>query len=152
MLQLLNLLGFLNKKVILYVFILSVIAGVFFYQKIKINNLEKQIAKVKVQLKETQSNLKLCETNNKTFLNNINSKDKVIKQLQQNLRDNQRLCNKLLNKKDKLIADLQKLKTSKPKDIQPTVIAKKNCKFKIETGEQLHEKDFIFDTLSGIGK
>ena len=144
--------GLLNRKVIIYAFILSVIAGVFFYQKIKINNLEKQIAKVKVQLKETQSNLKLCETNNKTFLNNIKAKQTVINQLQKEIKYQKRICQNLLQKKEKLILDLQKLKAEKPKEIKPTIIYKEKCSFKIETGEQLYEKDFIFDILSNIGK
>jgi hypothetical protein len=41
---------------------------------------------------------------------------------------------------------------TKQKPIKTTVITKKNCKFHIETGEQLYEKDFIFDTLINIGK
>lgn len=152
MLQLLNLLGLLNRKVIIYAFILSIIAGVFFYQKIKITNLEKQIYKVKVQLKETQSNLKLCRSNNKTFLSNINAKQTVINQLQKEIKYQKRTCQNLLQKKEKLLSDLQKLKAEKPKDIKPTVIVKKECKLKVETGEQLNEKDFIFNTLSNIGK
>ena len=152
MLQLLNLLGLLNRKVIIYAFILSIIAGVFFYQKIKITNLEKQIYKVKVQLKETQSNLELCQSNNKTFLSNINAKQTVINQLQKEIKYQKRTCKNLLNKKEKLIADLQKLKQSKPKDIKPTVIYKKKCSFKIETKEVLNEKDIIFNVLNSIGK
>jgi len=79
------------------------------YQKIRIEKLEKHLSDIKLQLQEKENSLKLCLSNNKTFLENINSKDKVIKQLQQNLRDNNRLCKKLLNRKDKLISDLQKI-------------------------------------------
>ena len=152
MLQLLNLLGLINKKAIFYFVIFLAITGAFFYQKVKINNLEKQIAKINVQLKETQSNLMLCQSNNKTFLSNINAKQTVINQLQKEIKYQKRTCQNLLQKKEKLISDLQKLKQSEPKEIKPTVIVKKECKFKIETGEQLHEKDFIFNTLSNIGK
>ncbi len=114
--------------------------------------LEKHIYKVKVQLKETQSNLKLCKSNNKTFLSNINAKQTVINQLQREIKYQKRTCKNLLNKKEKLIADLQKLKQSKTKDIKPTVIYKKKCSFKIETKEVLNEKDIIFNVLNSIGK
>ncbi len=126
--------------------------GGFVYQKLKIEKLNKELAEIRLQLREKEHSLKLCKSNSKTFLENIEAKDKVIKNLQQNLKDNQRLCRKLLKDKEKLISNLQKIKTTKPKDIKPTVITKQNCKLKIETGEQLHEKDFIFDTLSHIGK
>ncbi|WP_297452587.1 hypothetical protein [Persephonella sp.] len=118
----------------------------------RIEQLKRNISQIRLQLQEINQELKLCKSNNKTFLENISSKDKVIKQLRQNLKDNQRLCRKLLKNKDNLISGLQKLKQSKPKDIKPATIIKKECQIKIETGEQLHEKDFVFDVLSNIGK
>jgi len=124
----------------------------FAYQKLKIERLEKQISQIKLQLQNKENSLKLCQSNNKTFLSNIKAKQTVIKRLQKEIKYQKRICQNLLNKKEKLIADLQKLKTEQPRDTKPTIIVKKECKLKIETGEQLHEKDFIFDTLSNIGK
>ena len=141
-----------NKKLLFYLILLSLITSAFLYQKLKIQNLEKQISQIKLKLKNKESSLKLCESNNKTFLSNINAKQIVINQLQEEIKYQKRTCQNLLQKKEKLILDLQKLKAEKPKEIKPTVIVKKECKFKIETGEQLHEKDFIFDILSNIGK
>ncbi len=146
------LLNLINKRLLIYGILIVLIAGVFLFQKVKIEQLKRNISQMQLQLQQTNQELKLCKLNNQTVIENINSKDKIIKQLQQNLRDNQRLCNKLLNKKDKLISDLQKLKQSKPKDIKPTIIYKEKCSFKIETREVLNEKDFIFNVLNSIGK
>ena len=141
-----------NKKLLFYLILLSLITSAFLYQKLKIQNLEKQISQIKLKLKNKESSLKLCESNNKTFLNNINAKQAVINQLQKEIKYQKRTCQNLLSKKEKLISDLQKLKAEKPKDIKPTVIVKKECKFKIETKEVLNEKDFIFNVLNSIGK
>ncbi|WP_297457023.1 hypothetical protein [Persephonella sp.] len=146
------LLKLVNKRFILYGILIALIAGVFLYQKLKIEQLKRNISQIRLQSQQIDQELKLCKSNNKTFLENINSKDKVIKQLQQNLKNNQKLCRKLLKSKDKLISDLQKLKQSEPKDIQPKTIVKKNCKIKIETREALNEKDIIFNVLNSIGK
>jgi len=124
----------------------------FVYQKLKIERLEKQISQIKTKLKEKQTYLKICKSNIKTLEENTLSKDSLIKQLQEEIKNQKNICQNLLQKKDKLISDLQKLKMTKPEPVKPTIIVKKECKFKIETGEQLHEKDFIFDTLSNIGK
>ena len=150
--MLLSLLGLLNKRVFVYFLLASLIASGFVYQKLKIDRLEKQISQIKFELKNKENSLQLCRSNSRTLLSNINTKDSVIKKLQEEIRKQKKICQGLLNKKDRLISDLQKLKTSKPKDIKPTVVVKKDCRLKIETGEQLHEKDFIFDTLSNIGK
>ena len=149
---LLGILGLLNKRIFVYFLLASLIASVFIYQKLKIERLEKQISQIKLQLQQKQNHLKICKTNIKTLEENSLSKEKIIKQLQKEVKNQKNICQVLLQKKEKLIADLQKLKTAKPKPIKPTVIIKKECKLQIETGEQLHEKDFIFDTLSNIGK
>lgn len=150
--MLLSLLGLLNRRVFVYFLLASLTASGFVYQKLKIDRLEKQISQIKIELQNKENSLSLCRSNSRTLLSNINTKDSVIKQLQKEIRKQKKVCQDLLDKKDRLISDLQKLKTSKPKDVKPTVIIKKDCKLKIETGEQLHEKDFIFDTLSNIGK
>lgn len=146
------LLKLVNKRLLFYFLLASLIASMFVYQKLKIERLEKEILQIKTQLKEKQAYLKICKSNIKTLEENSLSKEKVIRQLQKEIKYQKRTCQNLLQKKDKLISDLQKLKITKPKPIKPTIIVKKECKFKIETGEQLHEKDFIFDTLSNIGK
>ncbi|WP_457641466.1 hypothetical protein [Persephonella sp.] len=146
------LLKLVNKRLLFYFLLASLIASMFVYQKLKIERLEKQISQIKTKLKEKQTYLKICKSNIKTLEKNSLSKDVVIKQLQEEIKNQKITCQNLLQKKEKLIADLQKLKTEKPKDIKPTVIVKKECKFKIETKEVLNEKDFIFDTLSNIGK
>ena len=135
-----------------YFLLASLIASLFVYQKLKIERLEKEISQIKLQLQQKQNYLKICKSNIKTLEENSLSKDKLIRQLQKEVKNQKNICQNLLQKKEKLIADLQKLKTTKPKPIKPTVIVKKECKLKIETGEQLHEKDFIFNTLSNIGK
>ena len=150
--MLLSLLGLLNRRVFVYFLLASLIASGFVYQKLKIDRLEKQISQIKIELQNKENSLSLCRSNSKTLLSNINTKDSIIKRLQKEIRKQKKVCQNLLDKKDRLISDLQKLKTSKPEDVKPAVIIKKDCKFKIETGEQLHEKDFIFDTLSNIGK
>ncbi len=146
------LLNLINKRLFIYGILIALISSIFLFQKLRIEQLKRNISQIRLQLQEINQELKLCKSNNKTFLENISSKDKVIKQLRQNLKDNQRLCRKLLKNKDNLISGLQKLKQSKPKDIKPATIIKKECQIKIETGEQLHEKDFVFDVLSNIGK
>jgi septal ring factor EnvC (AmiA/AmiB activator) len=149
---LLSLLGLLNKRIFVYFLLASLIVGSFVYQKLKIEQLEKEISQIKLQLQQKQNYLKICKSNIKTLEENTLSKDAVIKQLQEEIKAQKTTCQNLLQKKEKLIANLQKLKMTKPKPIKPTVIIKKNCKFHIETGEQLYEKDFIFDVLSNIGK
>ncbi len=149
---LLSLLSLLNKRIFVYFLLASLIASMFVYQKLKIERLEKQISQIKLQLQQKQNYLKLCKSNIKTLEENSLSKDVVIKQLQKEIKNQKKTCQALIQKKEKLIADLQKLKISKPKEIKPTIIYKEKCSFKIETGEQLHEKDFIFDILSNIGK
>ncbi len=124
----------------------------FVYQKLKIERLEKEISQIKLKLQQKQNYLKICKSNIKTLKENTLSKEKVIKQLQKEIKTKNKTCQALLQKKDKLISDLQKLKMTNPKPIKPTVIYKEKCSFKIETGEQLHEKDFIFDVLNSIGK
>jgi len=141
-----------NKRLLFYLVLFSLIITAFLYQKLKIQSLEKEISQIKTQLKEKQTYLKICKTNIKTLEENSLSKEKVINQLQKEIKNQKITCQNLLQKKEKLISDLRKLKAEKPKNIKPTVIVKKECKLKIETGEQLYEKDFIFDTLSGIGK
>ena len=150
--MLLNLLKIANKKLVIYALLIFLIGTAFLYQKLKIEELEKQISQIKLKLQQKQNHLKICKTNIKTLEENSLSKDKVIKQLQKEIKNQKITCQNLLQKKDKLIKDLQRLKTAKPKPIEPTIIYKEKCSFKIETGEQLHEKDFIFDTLSNIGK
>ena len=149
---LLSLLSLNSKRIFVYFLLASLIVGSFVYQKLKIESLEKEISQIKLQLQQKQNHLKLCKSNIKTLEENTLSKDAVIKQLQEEIKDQKTTCQNLLQKKEKLIADLQKLKKAKPKPIKPTVIYKEKCSFKIETGEQLYEKDFIFDTLSNIGK
>ena len=144
--------GLLSKKALGYVALLFLIASAFMYQKIKIEKLENKISNTNVKLKDVENELQICKSNSETFISNIKQKDMIIKQLQAEIKNKQQLCQELLKKKDQLIKDLQRIKAVKPKDIKPTVIYKRKCSFKIETGEQLHEKDFIFDTLSNIGK
>ena len=146
------LLKLVNKRLLFYFLLASLIASMFVYQKLKIERLEKQISQIKTKLKKKQTYLKICKSNIKTLEKNSLSKDLVIKQLQEEIKNQKITCQNLLQKKDKLISDLQKLKMFKPEPVKPTVIVKKECKLKIETGEQLHEKDFIFDVLNSIGK
>ncbi|ACO04839.1 MAG TPA: hypothetical protein DEP48_03155 [Persephonella sp.] len=148
----LNLLSLINKRWIGYILVLFFVAGFILQQRLKIENLERQISQIKIQLQQKENEIKICNSNKKTFLSNIEQRDKVIKQLQRELSEQKNICNSLLQKKDKLISDLQKLKMTKPEPVKPTVIVKKECKLKIETGEQLHEKDYIFNVLSNIGK
>ncbi len=150
--MLLNLLKIANKKLVIYALLIFLIGTAFLYQKLKIEKLKEEISQMKLKLQQKQNHLKICKTNIKTLEENSLSKDKVIKQLQKEVKNQKKTCQVLLQKKEKLIKDLQRLKTTKPKPIKPTVIVKKECKLKIETGEQLHEKDFIFNTLSNIGK
>lgn len=149
---LLNLLSLLNKKTIIYIVLTGLILSIFVYQKIKISNLEKEIVYIKLKLKDKQNSLDVCKSNVEVLKNNNLSKDNVIKHLQKEIKNQKSICGSLLSKKDKLIADLQKIKISKPRDIKPTVIEKKECKFKIETGDDLDKKDIVFHTLSNIGK
>ena len=148
----LNLLSLINKRWIGYILVLFFVAGFILQQRLKIENLERQISQIKIQLQQKENEIKICNSNKKTFLSNIEQRDKVIKQLQRELSEQKNICNSLLQKKDKLISDLQKLKMTKPEPVKPTVIVKKECKLKMETGEQLHEKDYIFNVLSNIGK
>ncbi|WP_457624465.1 hypothetical protein [Persephonella sp.] len=149
---LLSLLSLLNKKIFVYFIVASLIASMFAYQKLKIERLEREISQIKLKLQQKQNYLKICKSNIKTLEENSISKDQVIKQLQEEIKSQKKICQVLLQKKDRLISDLQKLKMTKPEPVKPTVIVKKECKLKIETGEQLHEKDYIFNVLSNIGK
>lgn len=100
-----------------YFLLASLIAGIFVYQRLKIEQLEKEISQIKLQLQEKQNHLTLCKANIKTLNENNSSKDVVIKQLQEEIKNQKTTCQSLLRKKEELISDLQKLKTAKPKPI-----------------------------------